>query len=149
MPYLTPASIRRFVFSPTREPAPYEHVCPCQSDQQWPSGLPAAEHLPTSGERVRIGEGRIPRALRGWRDLVLREASGSTAHRPRLALFCGEPVFEPDAELFHAPHAFNPAASSGLSNPASNASYANLRTAAKRWFIVDGPRSGSASQRFV
>jgi hypothetical protein len=22
-------------------------------------------------------------------------------------LFCGEPVSEPDAELFHAPHAFN------------------------------------------
>jgi hypothetical protein len=47
-------------------------------------------------------------------------------------LFCGEPVSEPDAELFHSLKRLIPAASSGLSSPASDASQANLRSAANR-----------------
>ena len=65
------------------------------------------------------------------------------AHRAPTGMFehfgtlrCAQPVAGAKSELLDSFHPADPAASSGLSNPASAASCASLRTAASCWLMV-------------
>jgi hypothetical protein len=96
--------------------------------RRWPSGLPAADDLPASSDRrrpypkstPRIARSRFPESLDRWR---LHQGS---------PLSCGEPLTQPYAELLYATHPFDSGLKFRAQRPASEASKANLLTAAKR-----------------